>query len=168
MKFCKYILCVSFAAVLLLGLSGLSSAQMYGPGMMGGYGWGGGGDTGISQEKFAAMQKLYNEHYQATAQLRQQLFAKHSELNAQLYSGKTDDKRVETLTKEIADLNAKLFADQVNLRKQLVKQGLPVGGMGNGGMGYGGGGYGGMMNGGYGGGGGWGGMGYGGMMNGGY
>lgn len=168
MKLRKQIVCTILALVLLLGLSGLAGAQMYGPGMMGGGGWGGGADSGLTQEKYAAVQKLYSEHYQVTAEIRQQLYAKSSELNAQLYGGKTDDKRVQALTKEISDLNAKLFADQVNLRKELVKQGLPVGGMGYGGgmmHGYGGGmGHGGgMMMNGYGGG-----MGPGWGMHGGY
>lgn len=162
MKFGKHILCMAFAAVLLLGLSGLASAQVM-PDGMGNSGWIT-GDPGLSPEKLAAVRNIYNEYYQATAPLRQQLYARHSELSAQLYGGNTDDKRVQVLTRDISDLNAKLFENQVNLRRRLVREGVPIGTYGHGGM----------MNGGYGGGGGgwggmgYGGMGYGGMMNGGY
>ena len=126
---------MALVLVALLGFSGLANAQMMGPGMMGGQGMGmmGGNMMGLTPEKQAAMQKIYSEHYTATAQLRQQIFAKQSELNAQLYGGATDDKKVQGLTKEIGDLNARLFEAQVNLKRQLTKEGIPaMGGMGMG------------------------------------
>ncbi|EHJ45937.1 hypothetical protein DFW101_3752 (plasmid) [Solidesulfovibrio carbinoliphilus subsp. oakridgensis] len=126
-------LALALAMVSLLGLSGLANAQMMGPGMMGGHGMGmmGGPMSGLTPEKQAVAQKLYNEHYTATAQLRQQLFTKQSELNAQLYGGATDDKKVQALTKEINDLLAKMYDAQVALQNQLTKEGIPaMGGMG--------------------------------------
>ena len=142
---------LALALVAVLGFSGLANAQMTGHGMMGGQGMGmmGGNMMGLTPEKQAAAQKIYSEHYAATAQLKQQLFAKQSELNAQLYGGATDDKKVQALTKEIGDLNAKLLEAQVNLKRQLAKEGIPA--MGGMGMGMGMGGMGcGMMNGGMG------------------
>lgn len=132
--------------VAVLGFAGLASAQGH---MMGGQGMGmtGGNMMGLTPEKQAAAQKIYADHNAATVQLKQQLFAKQSELNAQLYGGATDDKKVQALTKEISDLNAKLFESQVNLKRQLAKEGIPATGgmgMGMGGMGCG------MMNGGMG------------------
>ncbi len=134
-------LALALTMVSLLGLSGLANAQMMGPGMMGGPGMGmmgghgmgmmGGSMSGLTPEKQAVVQKLYNEHYTATAQLRQQLFTKQSELNAQLYGGATDDKKVQALTKEINDLLAKMYDAQVALQNQLTKEGIPaMGGMG--------------------------------------
>lgn len=129
------ILTLMLALVALLGLAGMASAQGH---MMGGQGMMGGNMYGLTPEKQAAAQKIYAEHNAATVQLRQQLFAKQSELNAQLYGGATDDKKVQSLTKEISDLNAKLFEAQVNLKRQLTKEGIPaMGGMGMGGMGCG-------------------------------
>ena len=56
-------LALALAMVSLLGLSGLANAQMMGPGMMGGHGMGmmGGPMSGLTPEKQAVAQKLYNE-----------------------------------------------------------------------------------------------------------
>ena len=132
--------------------TGLASAQ--GHGMMGG------GMMGMSPAQQATMQKMHANFSAATADLNKQLLAKESELNAQLYSGKTDDKKVEALTTEINALRANLYTEQVKLNKQMAKEGImPMGncpmmngGMQQGGMGMMGGGmqHGGMMNGGMG------------------
>lgn len=125
---------LALALVASLGFSGLANAQMMGPGMMGGHGMGmmGGNMYGLPPEKQAAAQKIYAEHNAATAQFKQQLFAKQSELNLQLYGGATDDKKVQALTKEIGDLNAKLIEAQANLARQLAKEGIPAMGSGMG------------------------------------
>ncbi|MDQ7836626.1 MAG: periplasmic heavy metal sensor [Humidesulfovibrio sp.] len=139
------ILTLSLALVAVLGLAGMASAQgmmgqgMGGMGMMGGsgmgmmgQGMGMGGMYGMSPEKQAVIQKLYVEYNTATAPVRQQLFAKQSELNALYYGGTTDTKKFQTLTREIGDLNAKLYEAQMNLRNQLAKEGVPASGMGHG------------------------------------
>lgn len=143
-------LTLMLALVAVLGFAGFASAQGHGAGSPGmGMGMTGGNMMGLTPEKQAAAQKIYADHNAATVQLKQQLFAKQSELNAQLYGGATDDKKVQALTKEISDLNAKLFESQVNLKRQLAKEGIPA--MGGMGMGMGMGGMGcGMMNGGMG------------------
>jgi zinc resistance-associated protein len=113
----------------LLGFSGLANAQMMGRGMMGGQGMGMMGGNmmrGMSPEKQAAAQKIYADFNAKTASMRQQLTAKQYELNAQLVSATPDDKKVQALTKEIADLNVKLFEAQVALQNQLNKEGIPV------------------------------------------
>lgn len=123
------------AAVLLAAMlcaGGPAWAQM-GPGMMYGGGWGGRGASALTADQQAAAQKIYTQHYQATEKTRQQLYAKTSELNALLYGQKTDDKRIQTLSKEVSDLRGKLFEDGVQMRRQLIKAGVPVMGMGMGG-----------------------------------
>lgn len=150
MKTRMSILTLSLALVAVLGLAGMASAQgmmgqgMGGMGMMGGsgmgmmgQGMGMGGMYSMSPEKQAVIQKLYVEYNTATAPVRQQLFAKQSELNALYYGGTTDTKKFQTLTREIGDLNAKLYEAQMNLRNQLAKEGVPASGMGHG-MGMGG------------------------------
>ena len=124
------------ALVAVLGLSGVASAHGgndgRGNGRMGGHDI----TAGLTPEKQAAVQKLQADHLAATAPLRQQLIAKKSELNAQLYSNTPDDKKIQALTKEVCDLSNKLFEAKVNLRKQLVKEGvLASGGMGKKGKG---------------------------------
>jgi zinc resistance-associated protein len=115
--------------------TGLASAQ--GHGMMGG------GMMGRSPEQQASMQKMHANFSAATADLNKKILAKESELNAQLFSEKTDDKKVEALTTEINALRANLYTEQVKLNKQMAKEGImPMGscpmmggGMQQGGMG---------------------------------
>lgn len=144
MRISKKYLCAAVLLAAMLCVGGAAWAQM-GPGMM--YG-GGRGASALTADQQAAAQKIYTQHYQATEKTRQQLYAKTSELNALLYGQKTDDKRIQTLSREVSDLRGKLFEDGVQMRRQLIKAGVPVMGMGMGGgrsMGYGGGmGYGGM------------------------
>lgn len=138
MKTRMNILTLSLALVAVLGLAGMASAQghmMGGPGMTGGHGMG--MMNNMTPEKQAAVQKIYSDFSMSTEPLRQQLFAKQSELNVLYYNGSADTTKVQTLTREIADLNAKLYSAQVNLRKQLAKEGVPASGMGHG-MGMGG------------------------------
>jgi hypothetical protein len=147
MKIRKHITCMTLALAMLLGLSGMASAQVM-PDGMGNSGWIT-GDPSLSPEKQTAVRNIYNEYYQSTAVLRQQYYAKHSELNAQLYGGNTDDRRVQVLIKEISDVNSRIFENQVNLRRRLIREGVSFGsyeyggygrhnGMGaGGGMGYG-------------------------------
>lgn len=127
-----HILTLMLALVALLGLSGLANAQIMGPGMMGGPGMGmmGGNMYGLTPEKQAAAQKLYADFYAKTATLRQQLNAKQYELNTLLYSPTQDEKKVQGLSKEIADLSAKLYEAQTAFQNQLAKEGLPVMGPG--------------------------------------
>ena len=100
--------------------AGLASAQ----GMMDGMG-------NMTPEKHATMQKLHADFATATADLKKQVFAKESELNAELYGEKVDDKKVEALTSEINALNAKIYAEQVKMHKQMAKEGIvPMGGKG--------------------------------------
>jgi zinc resistance-associated protein len=124
------------ALVAVLGIAGVASAQGHTPSPQehgANMGATGGHMQGLTPEKQAAAQKLHADHNAATAQLKQQLFAKQSELNAQLYGGATDDKKVQALTKEIGDLNTRLLEAQVTLKRQLAKEGIPaMGGMGMG------------------------------------
>jgi len=107
----------------ITAFAGFASAQ--GHGMMGG------GMGNMTPEKHATMQKMHADFAAATADLKKQVFAKESELNAVLYGEKVDDKKVEALTSEINALNAKIYAEQVKMHKQMAKEGIvPMGGKG--------------------------------------
>lgn len=124
----------ALAAVVLLGSWNIAGAQQMGPGMMSGYGY-----QTLSPEKQAAAQKIYGAYYSQTNALRQQFVAKQYELNALIYGGKADDKKVQALTTEVSQLRTKLYEAQVALQQQLAKEDIPLmGGMHGGGM-YGGG-----------------------------
>lgn len=117
-------LTMMLALVALLGLSGLANAQMMGPGMMGGNMY------GLTPEKQAAAQKIYTDFYAKTATMRQQLNAKQYELNVQVNNPGSDEKKVQALSKEVADISAKLYEAQAAFQNQLAKEGIPaMGGM---------------------------------------
>uniref|UniRef100_I2PWY6 P pilus assembly/Cpx signaling pathway, periplasmic inhibitor/zinc-resistance associated protein n=1 Tax=Desulfovibrio sp. U5L TaxID=596152 RepID=I2PWY6_9BACT len=115
---------LALALAALLGMAGLSNAQMAGHGTMHGY-----AGPALSPEKQAAVQKAYADFDAATASLRQQLTAKQYELDAQIVASSPDEKKIQSLTKEVSDLSARLFTVQVALQGQLARLGLPAGGM---------------------------------------
>ncbi|WP_027191425.1 periplasmic heavy metal sensor [Fundidesulfovibrio putealis] len=124
-------LTLTLALVALLGLSGLANAQMMGPGMMGGPQMMGGPMYGLTPEKQAAAQKLYADFNAKTATLGQQSNAKQYELNVLLNTPNPDDKKIKSLSKEIADLNSKFYEAQAAFQNQLAREGIPaMGGMG--------------------------------------
>ena len=109
MKTYRNALATILTLAFVIAFVGLASAQ----GMMGGMG-------NMTPEKHATMQKMHADFATATADLKKQVFAKESELNAILYGEKADDKKVETLTSEINALNAKIYAEQVKMHKQMA------------------------------------------------
>ena len=120
MKTYRNALATILTLAFVIAFVGLASAQ----GMMGGMG-------NMTPEKHATMQKMHGDFATATADLKKQVFAKESELNALLYGEKADDKKVEALTSEINALNAKIYAEQVKMHKQMAKEGIvPMGGKG--------------------------------------
>lgn len=120
MKTYRNALATILTLAFVIAFVGLASAQ----GMMGGMG-------NMTPEKHATMQKMHADFATATADLKKQVFAKESELNAILYGEKVDDKKVEALTSEINALNAKIYAEQVKMHKQMAKEGIvPMGGKG--------------------------------------
>lgn len=127
---------LTVSMVVLFGLAASAGAQMMGPGMMGGYGYGGYGYQSLPAEKQAAAQKLCASHFAKTSVLRQQLIAKQAELNALIYGGKADDPKIQSLTKEISGLRAKLYEDRVALQQELAKEGIPAMGGGMYGRGW--------------------------------
>ena len=129
---------LAFAAV--LGFTGLADAR---PHM---------GYQNMSPEQYKAMQDTYAEFDKRVAPLRQQLYAKQTELNTLYGQGAPqNDSKVQALSKDIGNLDNQLYAAHTDLRGQLSDRGVPA----YGGMGYGygcsmsGPGYDGMMSQGY-------------------
>jgi zinc resistance-associated protein len=125
MKTYRNIIATVLALFFITTFTGFALAQ--GHGMMGGMG-------NMNPEKHAAMQKIHADFNAATADLNKQLFAKESELNAELYADKPDDKKVDALTKEIGELNARIYAERVKMHKAMAREGI-VPGKGHGMMG---------------------------------
>lgn len=115
----------------IIGMAGVASAYH------GGYGW---GNSAMSQEQQAAAQEIFTEHAKIVSPLHQQMMAKRAELEALSYGKSADDAKVQVLFREMADIKAKLFKANSDLRAKLEAKGI-AGGFG---------GYGGHRGGGYG------------------
>lgn len=138
---------LALAAVLVLGLAGVSQARGYG-GRDGGPCY----NDSISPEQQEKARGIFNSHYAKMDSVRQALITKQAELDAQMSSTSPDKAKIESLSREIGELRGKMLAARTDLRAQLDKEGLPMG-YGHMGPGYGhmGSGYGmGMHHGGYG------------------
>jgi Spy/CpxP family protein refolding chaperone len=119
----------------------------WGGGHMMGWGQGYGYDATVTPEQREAVEKLYQEHYEAVAPLREKIWAKRSELNQALSAQTPDSKKVDALTDELAELQTKMFKERTAFRAKLQEQGVA----GYSGRGAGRGGWGGhMMGSGYG------------------
>ena len=64
--------------------------------------------------------------------VRQSLITKRAELDAQMSSVSPDKGKIESLSREIGELEGKMRSDRADLRAQLDKEGLPMGGYGMG------------------------------------
>ncbi len=128
MKSNRNLIATLLTLAFIVAFAGFASAQSHG--MMGGMG-------NMTPEQQATMQKLHADFTAATAGMSKQLFAKESELTAALYADKPDDKKIDALTQEISELNARIYAERVKMRKAMAKEGIMTGnghGMMGGGM----------------------------------
>ncbi|WP_051307160.1 periplasmic heavy metal sensor [Desulfomicrobium escambiense] len=118
MKTNRNVIATFLTLAFITAFAGFASAQ--GHGMMGGMG-------AMTPEHQATMQKLHADFNTATADLHKQLFAKESELNAALYADKPDEKKIDALTKEIGELNAKIYTERVKMHRAMAKEGIVPG-----------------------------------------
>ncbi|MHC1790942.1 periplasmic heavy metal sensor [Solidesulfovibrio sp.] len=140
---------IAIAALATLALTTSLALARPGGGMGGGQGGcpGMGGGMGqLTPEKQAAFQKIHDAFTAKTAQLRADLGVKMAELNALTVAQTPDQAKIDAVTKQIGELQAKLLSERTQLRIQLVKEIGP--GFGGGGCGGMGGGYHGGMGGG--------------------
>ncbi|MDR1686539.1 MAG: hypothetical protein LBR82_08915 [Desulfovibrio sp.] len=142
----------ALALTLMLGLAGAADAQ----GPRGGCGY-----YSLSPEQQKAAQEIQDAFDARIRPVQQQLFAKQAELDALYYKGTPqNDAKVQSLMKEIRNLDSELYTAFAEQRKQMNDKDIPhYGGMrrgfgcpapgpgfdgpGNGYPGYGGHGYGG-------------------------
>jgi zinc resistance-associated protein len=104
---------IILALALFVAFAGAASAQGHGKKM-----------GALSPEKQAVVEKAHEEFATVTANLKKQVFAKESALDAEIYDEKTDEKKVEALVLEINALNAKIYAEQVKLSRKMAQEGI--------------------------------------------
>ncbi|MFW0768269.1 zinc resistance sensor/chaperone ZraP [Trabulsiella odontotermitis] len=113
-----------------------SSAALAGPHWGNGYGMGGQGYSQLTPEQQTTLQKLHNDYYTQTSQLRQQLMSKRYEYNALITASSPDSAKIESVANEMATLNQQLDQQRVKFDIALAESGVPRGtGMGYGGCG---------------------------------
>ncbi len=126
---------LAIAAVATIGMASYQVADARpwggGPGMGPGSGMGPGYGYQVDEETARAQEKFFNEN----SELRKQMFAKRTELNAVLSSEKPDEKKAAKLSEELFDLREQM-------QKKAQAAGITKGGRGFGYCGGPGGGYG--------------------------
>jgi hypothetical protein len=110
-------LALALALVLMPGLAGTAAAQ----GPHGGYGY-----YSLSPEQQKAAQEIQAAFDARIRPVQQQFFAKQAELDALYYRGTPqNDPQVQSLMKEIRNLDAELYAAFAELRKQVNDKDIP-------------------------------------------
>lgn len=124
---------IALSGLAILVTAALAFAQPgYGRG-----GWGAGGCPGYGQgnaqvqnltpEQQAKLDQLFTEHRQQMFNLRQEIWAKQTELNALSNNPNTKPERISQLVSEIKDLRARQYNEREAFQATLQKEGLPMG-----------------------------------------
>jgi len=97
-------------------------------------GYYGAGMMSLSPEKQEIVKKLHEDFHNSTKATRRELISKRHELDAQLYSAKPDENKIQALTREISELRAKLYSARITLKGKLIQEGVMLehGGWGHG------------------------------------
>jgi zinc resistance-associated protein len=148
----KSLMVLTIIAVLGFGAYAFADWGM-GPGMMGGrghhgpgwhhggYGYNGYGDMmgNFSDDEIQEMNSQRNKFFQATEDLRQDLYARQLELRSELAKESPDSKRASSLQNDISKLQAQLDQKRIDHMVEMRKINSNAGRnfMGRGGMGYG-------------------------------
>ncbi|EGJ50691.1 periplasmic heavy metal sensor [Desulfocurvibacter africanus] len=89
----------------------------------------------LTPEQQAKFDKIMSEHQKKTHAVREDMWAKQTELNALSVNPNTKPERISQLVAELKTLRAKQYAEREALNATLKKEGLPQVGMGMGRMG---------------------------------
>ena len=120
----KNITITALAAVLILAMAAWATAGPgYGRGNCGGPGYG--ANSAYSQltpEKQAAVDKIYEKYTPKFTELRDQMWTKHSTLQAMINGGQADEKKIGKLTAEITTLRTQMRDMGQAMSDELVKE----------------------------------------------
>lgn len=134
-------LTIVMATVAVLSLSAMAFA--YGPGMGAGMGAGmgrggcGGPTQTLTPEQQQTLETLQSEFSTKTESLRQEVYAKHMELEALLAAVKLDKAKIDAVTKQLVDLKGKMFQEMITFREKVREAGIQDFGAGRGSCGRG-------------------------------
>jgi len=105
--------------VTVLALVSLSAFAIAAP--RGGRGPAGAGTT-LTPEKQAAVEKIVDKHHVKLVELREQIWAKHTELQALSQSGKAEKSDIQSLITDISKLRTAMNAERDAMRAEIEKE----------------------------------------------
>lgn len=79
----------------------------------------------LTEAQRATLNKVMESSYKGTEAVRQQIITKQAELQAQLIAANPDAKKIETITRDLGELEGKMLAERVRISRQLKDAGLP-------------------------------------------
>ena len=107
----------AFTLVALLAIPGLAAAQP---------GYGCGDFTDMSNEQMLEMRQIRQSHWEKTQPIMQQRFAKLAELEHLFAANvKQDDPRLQAVRDELRAIDARLYAADADMLRQMGEKGLP-------------------------------------------
>ena len=114
----------ALAAVLVLAMAAFAVAGPgYGRGGCGGPGFGQGNMySQLTPEKQAAVEKIYDKYIPQFTELRNQMWTKHSTLQAMVNGGNADEAKIGKLTADISDLRQKMWDLRDAMSDELVAE----------------------------------------------
>lgn len=101
---------ISLMAVLAMAVSAFANP-----------GWGRGGPQ-LTPEKQAAVEKIFDKYQDKFVELRSELWAKHTQLEAQMKAENPDQKVIESLTDDIVKLRMDMYKNRTQMRDELTKE----------------------------------------------
>ena len=114
---------IGIAAIILVVVAMSTPAFAFGPGRgMGNrmMGWGnpayGGFNNNLTTEQRNQLDAIYKKYYDETAQIRNNLISKTTELRTALNSDNPDKEKAKSIQKEISDLQADLAQKRIDLQ----------------------------------------------------
>ena len=130
---------ISLVLALVLGMSGLSFAAGPAPADQQAPAGKASKFSTLSPEKQEIAKKLHGEFRQNTAKARESLAAKNRELRDLLSAPSLDEGKIQTVAKEVADLQTTIYLARISLQTKLAKEGITFGHGNHDGQGKGGG-----------------------------
>jgi len=103
------------------GMMGMMGRGPVDPALCPRYGWGYGEMTDEQRSQMAELQGLRQKHFDETAEIRSQMWAKQGELRILMATSDPDFERARALQKEISDLRAKMAQERINLYEEAGK-----------------------------------------------
>ena len=103
------------------GMMGMTARGPVDPASCPRYGWAYGELTDEQRSQMAELEALRQRHFDETAEVRSQMWARQGELNILMATSDPDLEKARAIQKEISDLRAKMAQERINLYEEAGK-----------------------------------------------